>query len=64
MSAFGLQILYDYHSPVKVTDKSAIYHSLVKTDKMSVLNPVSQVFDHLSLKLKFYENIFTNLYVL
>ena len=36
---------------------------LVKTDKMSVLNPVSQVFDHLSLKLKIYENIFISLKV-
>ena len=40
---------------------SALYYGLVKTDKMSVLNYVSQVFDHLSQKLKFYENIFTNL---
>ena len=30
-------------------------------DKMSALNYVSQVFDHLSQKLKFYENIFINL---
>ena len=40
---------------------SALYYGLVKTDKMSVLNYVSQVFDHLSQKLKFYENIFINL---
>ena len=40
---------------------SALYYSPVKTDKMSVLNYVSQVFDHLSQKLKFYENIFINL---
>ena len=39
----------------------ALYYSLVKTDKMSVLSYVSQVFDHLSQKLKFYENIFINL---
>ena len=39
---------------------SALYYGLVKTDKMSVLNYVSQVFDHLSQKLKFYENIFIN----
>ena len=29
---------------------SALYYGLVKTDKMSVLNYVSQVFDHLSQK--------------
>ena len=40
---------------------SALYYGLVKTDKMSVLNYVSQVFDHLSQKLKFYENIFLTL---
>ena len=40
---------------------SALYYGLVKTDKMSVLNYVSQVFDHLSQKLKFSENIFINL---
>ena len=40
---------------------TALYYGLVKTDKMSVLNYVSQVFDHLSQKLKFYENIFINL---
>ena len=40
---------------------SALYQGLVKTDKMSVLNYVSQVFDNLSLKLKFYENIFISL---
>ena len=47
----------------KATDKkkSALYYGLVKTDKMSVLNYVSQVIDHLSQKLKFYENIFINL---
>ena len=39
----------------------ALYYGLVKTDKMSVLNYVSQVFDHLSQKLMFYENIFINL---
>ena len=38
-------------------------YGLVKTDKMSVLNYVSQVFDHLSQKLKLYENIFINLKV-
>ena len=40
---------------------SALYYGLVKTDKMSVLSYVSQVFDQLSQKLKFYENIFINL---
>ena len=48
----------------KATDKkkvSTLYYGLLKTDKMSVLNYVSQVFDHLSQKLKFYENIFINL---
>ena len=40
---------------------SALFYGLVKTDKMSVLSYVSQVFDHLSQKLKFYENIFINL---
>ena len=40
---------------------SALYYGLVRTDKMSVLNYVSKVFDHLSQKLKFYENIFINL---
>ena len=43
--------------------QSALYQGLVKTDKMSVLNHVSQVFDHLSLKLKFYENIFISMCV-
>ena len=43
------------------TKKVSVLRSLVKTDKMSVLNYVSQVFDHLSQKLKFYENIFINL---
>ena len=49
----------------KASDKnvSALYHGLVKTDKMSVLNYVSQVFDHLSLKLKIYENILISLWV-
>ena len=49
----------------EATDKkkvSALYHGLVKTDKLSVLNHVSQVFDYLSLKLKFYENIFISLW--
>ena len=45
------------------TKISTLYHSLVKPDKMSVLNHVSQVFDHLSLKLKIYENIFISLWV-
>ena len=45
------------------TKMSALYHSLVKTDKMSVLNHVSQVFDHLLLKLKIYENILISLWV-
>ena len=49
--------LYDYHSPVKATDKKGL--CLIKPDKMSALNHVSQAFDDLSLKLKFYENIFT-----
>ena len=40
---------------------SALYYGLVKTEKMPVLNYVSQVFDHLSQKLKFYENIFISL---
>ena len=40
---------------------SALYYGLVKTEKMSVLNYVSQVFDHLSQELKFYENIFISL---
>ena len=39
---------------------SALCYGLVK-EKMSVLNYVSQVFDHLSQKLKFYENIFISL---
>ena len=49
----------------KASDKnvSALYHGLVKTDKMSVLNHVSQVFDHPSLKLKIYENILISLWV-
>ena len=36
--------------PIKQQTKkvSALYQGLVKTDKMSVLNYVSQVFDHLS----------------
>ena len=38
---------------------SVLYYGLVKTDKMS--DYVSQVSDHLSQKLKFYENIFINL---
>ena len=45
------------------TKKSLLYYGLVKTDKMSVLNYVSRVFDHLSQKLKFYENIFINLFL-
>ena len=41
--------------PTKQKKVSALYYGLVKTEKMSVLNYVSQVFDHLSQKLKFYE---------
>ena len=40
---------------------SSLYYGLVKTDKMSVLNYISLLFDHLSQKLKFYENIVINL---
>ena len=49
--------------PIKQQTKkvSALYYGLVKTEKMSVLNYVSQVFDHLSQELKFYENIFISL---
>ena len=49
--------------PTKQQTKKSLCFVLRSSQKrkMSVLNYVSQVFDHLSQKLKFYENIFISL---